>query len=247
MDSILVKRRNKLYLPFDLLLQVGAYICGKALIILVHHGTGVRETGSWEDFIAINSVLSATNISLPPFLSWWVLIRGCVTMAHYPEYSQKNSNQHSLYHNYNVLSCWIAAIVAIRLIKSFVSLPSTYVISSAGPWGTAGPSQSHIHPSSSGTQLSDWSRSGNSFLSDPPQLPGGGWRGRGRASQPSQAKPSHVCIPPSCHYSIHPQRYEPTVRTYACFQSHRGDGTGAGIDGIKRCDLDVILLYWKAR
>lgn len=141
---------------------------------------------------------------------------------HYPEYSQKNSNQHSLYHNYNILSCWIAAIVAIGLIKSFVSLPSTYVRSSAGPRGTAGPSQSHIHPSSSGTQLSDWSRSGNSFLSDPPQLPGGGWRGRGRASQPSQAKPSHVCIPPSCHNSIHPHRYEPTVRTYACLQSHRG-------------------------
>lgn len=123
---------------------------------------------------------------------------------HYPEYSQKNSNQHSLYHNYNVLSCWIAAMAAIRLIKSFVSLPSTYVISSAGPRGTAGPSQSHIHPSSSGTQLSDWSRSGNSFLSDPPQLPGG-VEGV-EVGHPSQAKPSQAMsayLPPVTIPSIH--------------------------------------------
>lgn len=60
------------------------------------------------------------------------------------------------------------------------------------------PSQSQTHQSSWGTQLSIWPWSGNPFLSDPPQLPSGRARGRGRASQPRRAKPSQAtsaCLP----------------------------------------------------
>lgn len=106
------------------------------------------------------------------------------------------------------LNKWIQThwINSDRIVSSFLlnrhqrdfspakSLRSTYFVGSGRPWGALwykGPSfqsQSQTHHSSRGTQLSMWPWSGNPVLSDPPGLPGG-CRGRGGASQPSQAKP----------------------------------------------------------